>query len=90
MIASARSTRASAAVDRLKQRSGNALYSMTMSGGGLFCLVLQNADGVFNRLCEPMLLDEFVAFVNSYKPQAPKRVSKLDAAFQKQLSKKSS
>lgn len=77
------------AVDKLKQRSGNALYSMSMSSGGLFCLVLPNADGLSNRLCEPMLLDEFVAFVNLYKPQAPKRVSKLDVAFQKQLAKNS-
>lgn len=84
-----RSTRASAAIDRLKSRSGNALYSMSLSGGGLFCLVLPNETGASNRLCEPMLLDEFVAFVNAYGAQTPKRISKLDVAFAKQLGKTS-
>jgi hypothetical protein len=35
-----------------------------------------------------MMMEEFVAFVNAYGPQTPKRVSKLDIAFSKQLSKK--
>lgn len=85
-----RSTKASAAIDRLKRRSGNALYSMTLSGGGMFCLVLATEAGESNRLCEPMMLDEFVAFVNAYGPQTPKRVSKLDIEFSKQLVKKNS
>lgn len=84
-----RSTKASAAIDRLKRRSGNALYSMTLSGNGLFCLVLPNESGVSTRLCEPMLIDAFIAFVNAYGPLIPKRVSKLDVAFQKQLVKNS-
>ena len=84
-----RSTKASAAIDRLKRRSGNALYSMSMSGGGMFCLVLPSETGAANRLCEPMLLDEFVAFVNAYGSQTPKRISKLDIAFAKQLGKTS-
>jgi hypothetical protein len=90
MRSNTRSTKASAAIDRLKRRSGNALYSMTLNSGGMFCLVLANEAGESNRLCEPMLLDEFVAFVNAYGPQTPKRVSKLDVAFQKQLNKKGS
>ena len=84
---SMRSTKASAAIDRLKRRSGNALYSMTLSSNGMFCLVLPNHTGASDRLCEPMLIDEFVAFVNAYGPIVAKRVSKLDIAFQKQLLK---
>lgn len=93
-----RSTKASAAVDRLKRRSGNAHYSMTLSSAGMFCLMLPNETGVSEqviseqlksrRLCEPMPIDEFVAFVNAYQALTPKRVSKLDVAFQKQLTKK--
>jgi hypothetical protein len=33
-----RSTKASAAIDRLKRRSDNPLYSMSMSSAGLFSL----------------------------------------------------
>ncbi len=83
-----RSTKASAAIDRLKRRSGNEQYSMTLSGGGMFSLVLSNSAGASSRLCEPMMLDEFVVFVNAYGPQTPKRVSKLDIEFSKQLVKK--
>jgi hypothetical protein len=35
-----------------------------------------------------MMLDDFVAFVNAYGPQIPKRVSKLEVEFSKQLVKK--
>ena len=90
MRSNTRSTKASAAIERLKRRSGNVLYSMTLNSGGMLCLVLANEAGESNRLCQPMLLDEFVAFVNAYGPQTPKRVSKLDIAFQTQLSEKSS
>lgn len=83
-----RSTKASAAIDRLKRRSGNEQYSMTLSGGGLFSLVRVDSAGESSRLCEPMMLDEFVAFLNAYGPQTPKRVSKLDIEFSKQLGKK--
>ena len=93
-----RSTKASAAIDRLKRRSGNAHYSMTLGGGGMFCLMLSNdidvsKQGVSQqvmsrRLCEPMPIDEFNAFVNAYQAPTPKRVSKLEVAFQKQLTKK--
>ena len=84
-MSTARSTRASAAVDRLKVRSGNAGYSMARTGEGLFCL--SEAPGE-PPLCAPLELDEFVAFVNQLGPQTPRRVSKLDVAFEKQLQKK--
>ena len=89
MRSSARSTKASAAIDRLKKRSGNDLYSMTMSSGAMFSLVLAVGGGESTKLCEPMMMEDFVSFVNSFGPQTPKRVSKLDIAFSKQLGKKS-
>ncbi len=88
MRSSARSTRASAAIDRLKKRSGNESYSMSMNSGAMFSLVLATGGGESTRLCEPMMMEDFVAFVNTYGPQTPKRVSKLDIAFSKQLAKK--
>jgi hypothetical protein len=84
-----RSTRASAAVERLKARSGNAQYSMVRSADGMFHLVLDSDAGVREKLSDPLELDAFVKFVNAYGPQKPKRVSKLDVAFEKQLTKKS-
>jgi hypothetical protein len=84
-MAGPRSTRASAAVDRLKVRSGNAGYSMARTGDGLF--FLSEKPGT-PPLCAPLELDEFVAFVNGLGPQTPRRVSKLDVAFEKQLVKK--
>jgi hypothetical protein len=82
---SGRATRATSAVDRLKRRTGNEKYSMSVTGSGHFFL----SDGAGTPpLCAPMELDEFVAFVNSVAPLAPKRLSKLDIAFEKQLTKK--
>jgi hypothetical protein len=81
-MSTARSTRASAAVDRLKQRSGNPGYSMARTGEGLF--FLSERPGA-PPLCAPLELDEFVAFVNKLGPQVARRVSKLDVAFEKQL-----
>jgi hypothetical protein len=82
---SGRATRATSAVDRLKVRSGNPKYSMSRTGSGHFFLT----EGAGNPpLCAPLELDDFVAFVNSISPAAPKRISKLDIAFEKQLTKK--
>jgi len=86
-MAGTRSTRASAAVERLKNRSGKASYSMARTGDGLF--FLSEAAGA-PPLCAPLELDEFVAFVNSLGPQEQKRVGKHDAAFEKQLIRKKS
>ncbi|NRR32173.1 hypothetical protein HSX11_18510 [Oxalobacteraceae bacterium] len=82
-----RATRATSALDRLKQRSGNPRYSMARTAAGLF--FLSDAPGGA-PLCAPLELDDFVAFVNAQGPQTPRRVSKLDVAFEKQLSKKKS
>ncbi len=83
-----RSTRAAAAIERLKARSGNDAYSMVRTTAGLFYLVSIAEDGATENLSEPLELDPFVTFVNAFGPQVPKRVSKLDIAFEKQLQRK--
>jgi hypothetical protein len=84
-MAGARSTRASAAVDRLKRRTGHTGYSMARTGDGLFFLSERPGEP---PLCAPLELDEFVAFVNGLGPQPEKRMTKNDIAFEKQLVKK--
>ncbi len=84
-----RSTRASAAVERLKRRSGNDRYSMVRTGDGLFYLAQMQEDGTLQKLSDALEQDEFVAYVNAQGPQQPKRISKLDQAFEKQLVGKS-
>ena len=86
-MASPRSTRASAAVERLKLRTNNPGYSMARTGDGLF--FVSEKPGA-PPLCAPLELDAFVAFVNGLGPQVTRRVSKLDVAFEKQLVKKKS
>jgi len=83
-----RSTKASNAIERLKKRADNPMYSMTMTSNGLFSLVLKDGFGDSERLSEPMPMDEFVAFVNAFGPQTARRVSQLDVAFSKQLVRK--
>jgi hypothetical protein len=82
-----RSTRASAAVERLKRRSGNDAYSMVRRADGLFQLVLNEAGRPQEKIGELLEQDAFVAFVNSVGPQTPRRVSKFDVAFEKQLNR---
>ena len=84
-MAGARSTRASAAVERLKRRTGVTSYSMARTGDGHF--FLSEKPGA-PPLCAPLELDEFVAFVNGLGPQEVKRVSKHDLEFEKQLVRK--
>lgn len=83
-----RSTKASAAVERLKARDGNKPYSMVRTGDDLFYLVLGTGTGTQEKLGQALPLDDFVKFVNGFGPQVAKRVSKLDVAFEKQLSRK--
>jgi hypothetical protein len=84
-----RSTKASAAVERLKRRSGNAHYSMVRTGDGLFYLAEMQDSGMLQKISEAFEQDDFVAYVNGLGPQPTKRVSKLDQAFEKQLVGKS-
>ena len=84
-MAGVRSTRASAAVERLKRRTGVTSYSMARTGDGLF--FLSEKPGA-PPLCAPLELDEFVTFVDGLGPQPERRISKHDAAFEKQLVRK--
>ena len=84
-MASSRSTRASAAVDRLKRRTGINSYSMARTSDGMF--FLSEAPGL-PALNPPLELDDFVTFVNGLGPQEVRRLTKNDEAFEKQLVRK--
>lgn len=83
-----RSTRATYAVERLNARSPEHRYSMIRTASEYFILAQNAGDADAIRVSEPLELDAFVKFVNAYGPQIPKRVSKLDVAFEKQLQKR--
>lgn len=82
-----RSTRATAAVARLNQRSAGRHYVMVITSSSLFVL-RERVDGAEKDVSEPLALDEFVRFVNGQGPQVVPRVTKNDAAFSRQLVKK--
>ena len=82
-----RSTRATAAVARLNQRSEGRNYLMVMTGSGLF-LLRERIDGSDRELSPAMPLDDFVNFVNAQGPQQAPRITKNDAAFARQLVRK--
>lgn len=81
----ARSTKASNAVLRLKDRSNQAPYSMVSTSDGRFYLVLNGSGDTTEKLNEPLEIDAFVSFVNSVSKQAPKKASKFDIAFEAKL-----
>lgn len=81
----ARSTKASNAVLRLKDRSNQAPYSMVSTANGHFYLVLNDNPDAPQALCEPLEIDAFVQFVNNVHKQAPRKASKLDVAFEAKL-----
>ncbi len=83
-----RTTQASAAVERLKTRSGNPMYAMSRRSDELFVLRLTSPDGQSEAVGPPLPMDEFVRFVNGIGPQTPKRVSKVDEAFRSRLHRK--
>ncbi|MGN6389995.1 MAG: hypothetical protein ACTHL1_10815 [Burkholderiaceae bacterium] len=82
-----RTTKASAAVNRLNARDHDHEYSMSMSGDGLFRLLRATGDAPPETISEPLPLEEFVALANRTGPQKAVKVSKLDAAFERQLSR---
>lgn len=82
-----RSTRATAAVACLNQRSAGRHYVMVITSSSLFVL-RERVDGAEKDVSEPLVLDEFVRFVNAQGPQVVPRVTKNDAAFARQLVKK--
>ena len=83
-----RSTRATAAIARLNARAGNLDYSLILGANRLFQLVQVDVSGTVQQIGEPLPLDDFVAYVNAYGPQIPRRMTKSDIAFEKQLVKK--
>ena len=83
-----RSTRATAAVARLNQRSEGRRYLMVMTSGSLFVL-RERQEGCDKDISEALALDDFVRFVDATGPQKAPRITKNDAAFAKQLVRKS-
>jgi hypothetical protein len=83
-----RSTKATAALERLKRRSGDSSYSMVRNADGLFYLVRTLESGELEKLSEPMEQDAFVEHLNGLGPQIPRKVTKADTAFEKQLNRK--
>lgn len=82
-----RSTRATAAVARLNERCTGRHFLMVMTGDGQFVLRERTADGIQESVAA-LPLDDFVKAVNALGPQVVPRVTKNDAAFAKQLVKK--
>ena len=82
-----RSTRATAAVARLNQRSEGRHYVLVMTGDSLFVL-RERTEGGDKDVAEALSLDDFVRLVNATGPQAVPRVTKNDAAFARQLVRK--
>ena len=62
---------------------------LVITSSGLFTLREQLESGPV-ELTPPLDLDAFVRFVDALGPQKPQRISKYDAAFAKQLVKKTS
>jgi hypothetical protein len=83
-----RSTRATAALERLKRRTGDDNYSMVRNADGLFYLVRTSDAGSTEKLSEPLEQDQFVEFVNNLGPQKTRKMTKSDVAFEKQLNRK--
>ncbi|MDD5249343.1 MAG: hypothetical protein PHY45_10180 [Rhodocyclaceae bacterium] len=83
-----RSTRATAAVARLNSRSEGRRYLVVMTGAGLFKLHEQ-VDAADKPISQALLLDDFVRMVDSMAPPKAPRITKSEAAFAKQLVKKS-
>jgi hypothetical protein len=82
-----RSTRATAAVARLNQRSAGRHYLMVLTGGSLF-LLRERVAGGDQDVSTALALDDFVRFVDALGPQKAPRITKNDAAFARQLARK--
>jgi hypothetical protein len=82
-----RSTRATAAVARLNERSAGRCYVLVMTGDGRFVLreKLESGD---RDIGEVLPLDDFVRQVDALGPRKAPRVTKNDAAFARQLVRK--
>jgi len=85
-----RSTKASAAVVRLNARDAEYRYSLGMTASGFFYLLRSTGGAPPEKISGDLTLEEFVEFANKTGPQKKVRISKLDAAFEKQLGKRES
>jgi hypothetical protein len=83
----ARTTKASNAVLRLKQRSNDAPYSMVNMSDGRFYLILSTELDNPEKISDPLELDSFVQFVNNLHKQTPKKLSKYDVAFEEKINR---
>lgn len=81
-----RTTQATYAVERLKKRTDHASYAAISLPGGLFYLT-DRAQPSGTKLCEPLPLEAFVSYVDALSPAKPRKVSKLDIAFEDQIRK---
>lgn len=70
---------------RLNARDSDYRYSLGMTGNGLFHLLRTSPGTTPERISADLPLDEFVQLVNQTGPQKKVKVSKHDAAFEKQL-----
>jgi hypothetical protein len=82
-----RSTRATAAVARLNERSEGHRYLMVMTGDGKFVL-RERLDGGDQEVIAASTLDDFVRLVDATGPQKVPHMTKNDEAFARQLTKK--
>jgi len=80
-----RSTKAAAAVTRLNKHDPAIRYSMGMTASGFFYLLRAEGDAAPERISPDLTLEEFVAFADKLGPPKKERISKHDAAFEKQL-----
>ncbi len=80
-----RATKASAAVTRLNARDSEYRYSLGMTASGFFYLLRAARGAAPEKISGDLTLEEFVEFANKTGPQKKVKVSKLDAAFEKQL-----
>ncbi len=82
-----RTTKATHAVERLKTRTGNPRYAAVSDAGRPVLPDRPRQRHRLEKLCAPLPPDEFVAFVNSLSPPAPRKASKLDEAFEDKIRK---
>jgi len=82
-----RSTQATAAVARLNNRSKEHDNALAQTGAGLFYLS-ERVNGSNQRVSEDLQLDAFVRCVEAMGPRQERRITKSDAAFAKQMVKK--
>ncbi|HYD94782.1 MAG TPA: hypothetical protein VEC01_05610 [Noviherbaspirillum sp.] len=75
-------------MSRLNERDTAYRYSMGITGSGLFYLLRAAPGAPAEKIGGEYELDAFVEFVNKTGPQKKQKISRHDAAFEKQLAGK--